>query len=276
MWQAIIITVIILAGIVLYSFKSKPNKWIVYYGQQIQINDLKNVSLAILEPDHINPKQELDKSSSKFIAYLSVGEVNASRSYWADIKEKSFVLGPNPNWPDAYRIDIRSKAWQDLLIDKLIPEFITKGYKGIFLDTVDTAIYLENSDPSHYKGSKKAMVDFIKRIRNTYPKFIIIPNNGLEILNQLGNTINGVVVEDLYTRYDFANKTSVKTPVQDTIYKEKYLDIFKEAYNKPIYNILYASSIHSEAAKYGIKASKRKGYEWYLTSVDLMSLGTTQ
>jgi len=250
-------------------------KWIVYYGQDLSSDVVKKLDVAILEPGHIQPSKYKAKKT-KFVGYLSVGEVNHNRSYWSLVKGKSFLVEENENWPGAYRVDIRSKEWQDLLLKQIIPSIINKGYNGVFLDTVDTAIYLEQKDPTKYAGSKQAMIDFIIRMHKEFPDLMIIPNNGLQILNSIGPHISGVLVEDLYTRYNFENKTYTKTPIEDTKYKEKYLDLFKVKYNKPVYNVLYSTDSKDEVAKYGIKMSRSKGFHWYITTVDLMHLGSTE
>lgn len=254
--------------------KKPPTRWLVYYGDNLPEENLKNVALAILEPDWITPK-DYQKPQTLFIGYLSVGEVHNQRSYWPKISQKSFVIEPNPDWEGAWRLDIRSSEWQDLLLNRLIPEILNKGYQGIFLDTVDTAIYLEEKNTSKYAGSKEALIAFIKAIHQKFPDIVILPNNGLEILDDIGGVIQGVVVEDLYTHYDFIKKLSLITPQEVTKTKEQYIDLFIIKHKKPVYNILYDTSPKTSLAKYGIKRSNSKGYLWYVAPIDLMSLGTT-
>lgn len=254
--------------------KSPSTSWLVYYGDNLPEENLKKVDLAILEPDWISPKNYQNRQTL-FIGYLSVGEIHNQRSYWPEISQKEFVVEQNPDWEGAWRVDIRSREWQDLLLNRLIPEILKKGYQGVFLDTIDTAIYLEEKEPSKYSGSKKALVQFIKTIHQKFPDIVILPNNGLEILDDVGEVIGGLVVEDLYTRYDFVKKLSLITPQEVTKTKEQYIDLFKIKYKKPVYNILYDTSSKTSLAKYGIKRSNSKGYLWYVAPIDLMSLGTT-
>jgi len=257
------------------SCSPQKTQWLVYYGDKITEHDLAKIDIAILEPDHISPKK-FSPSQTKYIGYVSVGEAEEYRSYWFDIAGKDFILEKNPNWEKNHLIDIRSKEWQDILLNKIIPPILNKGYDGLFLDTIDTAIYLEDTQAEKFKGSKKAMVDFIKTLRKKYPQIIILPNNGLELILEFARDIDGVVVEDLYTRYDFTKKQSVKTPQKDSEYKEKILANFKNFYKKPIYNILYSEDFNSDLAKHGILESEKRDFNWYLTTVDLMQIGTLQ
>ena len=49
------------------------------------------------------------------LAYLSVGEADTRRPYWASISGASFLVEPNPNWPGV-RVDVRDPHWQDVLL----------------------------------------------------------------------------------------------------------------------------------------------------------------
>lgn len=266
--------VISLCALLLGGCTHKP-AWIVYYGDTLTKEQIATVDYAIVEPQNTNPSQ-FPKSRTRWIGYISVGEAEEYRPYWNTIKDESFILDKNPNWPQSHYVDLRSEKWQALLINQIIPDILKKGYDGLFLDTLDTAAYLEEVNPEKYQGSRAAMVGLVKTLRKKFPNILIFPNNALDQLDEMGPYIDGVVVEDLYTRYDFSTQKSVQTPLADTELKEKFLDEFKKKFKKPVFNILYETNPHSELAQYGMKKSAEKKYDWYLTTVDLMTVGTAQ
>lgn len=249
-----------------------PLRWIIYYGENLTQKDIRKIDLAILDSDHISPLVFSNKRT-KFIGYLSLGEAEEYRWFWPQAKGKDFVVEKNPYWPGSWRVDIRSQLWQALLLNQVIPKILEKGYRGLFLDTVDTAIYLENKDPGRYAGSKKALIGFVKEVRSRYPHLMIVLNNGFEILEELGGVLDAVAAEDLYTRYDFKNKTYIYTPSEAMGFKENLLDAFRLKYKKPVLNIIYAESADALLAKYAVKKSSAKGYLWYVTTVDLRDIG---
>lgn len=255
-------------------FKHKPVKWIVYFGEKLKPTDLKDVDVAMVEPDHVDLTKFKDIKTT-LIGYISLGEADETRPYWEKIKHKPYIIEPNPNWPGDIRVDMRNKEWQSLLLNEIIPSILNKGYKGLFLDTVDTAIYFEETQPKKFAGAKQAMIDLVKAIRKKFPDAILLPNNGLEFLQAYGDEIDGIIVEDLYTKYDFQKKKSKLTPKHEMHQKEEMLDQFKKKHaKKPIYNILYETSDKTDLAKYAISRSKQKQYEWYVTTVDLYHIGT--
>lgn len=254
---------------------NRPIRWLVFYGKELPARHVRSLDLAILDPDNIAAKtlRSKAKSGAKFLGYLSVGEASRERETWAEVEGKGFLVEENPVWKGAWRVDIRSKVWQTLLRDRIVPAILKKGYDGLFLDTVDTAAYLEEKDPKKFHASREAMIGFIRSLRRKYPKAMIVPNNGLEILDAIAQDVDGVVVEDLYTRYDFEKKASVKTPGEVTTSKEAVLDRFRRTTGKPVFNILYAPSLDSPIAKEGIRRSESKGYQWYVAPIDLMTVG---
>lgn len=252
--------------------KGSPMRWMVYYGPALGEKELKKVELAILDPDAVTPSS-FKNSKTSFIGYISVGEAEAGRYYWPMVSEAKFLVEKNPVW-GSWLVDVRSSEWRSLLLETVIPNIFAKGYKGLFLDTVDTAAYLEEKDPQKFRGSREAMTAFVKELRRRWPDKKIFPNNGLELLESYGALIDGVVVEDLYTRYNFEKKLSEPTPPAETEEKEKILDAFRIKFKKPVLNILYDASDKTPLIKEAIQRSKKKGYEWYRTTVDLKTLGT--
>lgn len=260
------------------SGKPSPFRWAVYYGPKLSVDQLKGVDLIVLDPDQINPLASFsaeDRLTTRLVGYLSVGEAEEYRWYWPRVRGKEFLVEKNETWKGDYRVDIRSHEWQQLLLEEVIPRILQQGYEGLFLDTIDTAPYLEGKDPLRYRGSTKALVQFIKDLRRKFPTLLIYPNNGLEMLGEYATDVNGVFVEDLYTHYDFVSKKTLQTQPEITHDKESLLDQFRTRYQKPVMTILYEKEPKSPLAQYGIKRAEEKGYGWYVTSVDLMSWGTT-
>jgi uncharacterized protein (TIGR01370 family) len=116
-------------------------KWIVYYGDKLKIDDVRDVDWAIVDQD-IDPKS-LKNGRTKFIAYVSVGEAEDYRDYWAKVAGSRMLVEKNANWKGAHLVDIRSQEWRNILIGHTLKKVVDKGFDGVFLDTIDTAIYLE-------------------------------------------------------------------------------------------------------------------------------------
>lgn len=246
--------------------------WLVYYGSDLKSSQLNSVEIAIVDPDHVDPKQ-FSEVKTRFIAYVSVGEAESYRSYWNLIKsEPNLFIEKNPNWPDNHLVDIRNTRWQSLILDTLIPRYIQKGFDGIFLDTIDVAIEMERRDAQRFSRSADELVNLIFQIRKRFPEITLLPNNGLHILPRIQDVIDGVVVEDLYTRYNFQSKRSEATPALDSNPKQSKLLAFAQQTQKPVYVILYDQSPDSELIQSAKRRCEQNHFKWFVATVDLQSI----
>lgn len=79
------------------------------------------------------------------LAYLSVGEAAAYRSYWHQEWNEpehrpSWIWQSNPHWPGAYRVRYWEKPWQQILYGSgqaYLDKILQAGFDGVFLDVMD-------------------------------------------------------------------------------------------------------------------------------------------
>ncbi len=187
---------------------SRVRTWVCVYDARVNPADVARFDLAVLDSDSHPDLEKLQESRTVLLGYVSLAEVGDYRWYWEKVSSEPWVLEKNPNW-NSYMIDVRQKAWQDLLLDQVIPSILAKGFDGLFLDTIDTAEYLEKYHPNAtYPGAEAAMVQLIRRIRKKYPDIFLVANRGFDMLEQIGRSIDAVVAESVFTRIDFENDTT--------------------------------------------------------------------
>lgn len=248
-------------------------KWACYYGDKPELlQKLENYNLVIMEPD-IQNFTPPEKTKTSYIGYVSLGEAERFRWYWYHIEGKEFILWENKNWKDDFIIDIRSIAWQNLLIDKIIPKILKKGYHGLFFDTIDTPIYLEEKDPEKYKGSVMALGRLIYRIRKKYPDITLISNNGLRAIEHFGAYIDVFLIEGLNTTYDFNKKIYKAADVEWRNHRlsliSKNRELIKE---KPVIVIDYLLQNQNKLRQLSLNICNENGLIPYHTTVDLHTL----
>jgi uncharacterized protein (TIGR01370 family) len=246
-------------------------KTLFYYGEGLSQQHLTGIDLAVVEPDRVSPAN-LAAPHTRFTAYVSVGEVNDSRPYFNRLRDAGTIVEENENWLGAHRIDVRSPVWRALLLDEILPGLFRRDFQGVFLDTVDTAAFLEGREPGRFKGAKAALVALVKEIKRRYPDRLLLVNNALDHLSDYGDVIDGVVVEDLYTVFDFDTQTYRKTLPENDHVKEALLDAFRHRTGKPVIVILYALSDDDDLVRYGSMQSRAKGYQSTISDVGLSRL----
>ncbi|MDR1535595.1 MAG: endo alpha-1,4 polygalactosaminidase [Planctomycetota bacterium] len=174
---------------------SKDTRWLCYYGGDRRVLEVPGLDLLILESEAIGDLSPEDRKGRLCVAYMSIGEAEANRWYWPDIKDKPWVLDPNPDWPDSRRVDVRSGEWQDLLVEMIAPTMIEAGYDGFILDNVDNGEILLEMDADLFKGADDATVSLIERLRRTFPEAVIIANNGLGIVPRVADQVDAMMYE---------------------------------------------------------------------------------
>jgi len=277
-----VISVLLICGAVLSAYfylLTRPEglnavkKWFIlldYRGAESlpDPSEVKKFDMAILDPDSHPPLEEI-KDNIILIAYLSVGEAEGYRGYWEEIKDRPWVIGENPFWKENYYVDVRNKEWQKVILDEVIPGIIEKGFKGIFLDTLDTSSMLEEKYPIEHAGSDRAMIGLILAIRESYPELFLISNNGFSILKDIVPFLDGMLTEDINMMPDFEKGGYKKVPKNESAYKVKILNELKKEYNISVFVIDYAPQGDRRALRECIAESKKLGFKPYIAEKEL-------
>jgi len=268
-------TIALLSGLAVWCLYSpRPLKWLVCYATNLSASDFKKVDWALVDQD--SDPNTWKNDHTRFIAYLSLGEANLTRSYLKKSAKAPYLIQANTNWPSAYWVDIRHPEWRKLILETVLPLIAARGFDGVFLDTLDVPIELERQDPTRYAGSKTALLHLIKEIKTRHPDWIIISNNALELLNELSPSLSAALAEDVYTRFDFTKNRAVLTPQNESREKVTVLKAFAKKTGKPALTLLYTDDLVPTDLAKVTKQATNDGLSWYATKNDLMTLGTLE
>ncbi len=153
-------------------------------------------------------KRRADGGSRILLAYLSIGEAEDYRSYWRPAWQTSppaWLGEENPDWPGNYAVHYWDSQWQGLIMggpDAYLDRIINAGFDGVYLDRIDA---FDVPEPTLSRAMRmQKMTEFVSAIatyaRRVRPNFIVVGQNGEELLNYAGYaaTIDGVGKEDLF------------------------------------------------------------------------------
>lgn len=230
--------------------------------------EILTYDLAILDPD-THPDLEPLKGHVTLIAYVSLGEAETYRFYWETVKDRPWVLEENPNWGGNHYVDIRSPEWQDLLVREVVPRIKAQGFDGLFLDTVDTAAFLESRDAKRFAGSRQAMIQLVKRLHEAFPDLLLIPNNGFEVLEAIAPVVQGVVTESLCSMPDFEAGGYRTSDPEDRGFREAALHKMMKRYGLAVFNIDYVAPGDLPMAHECVKDAHQNGFKPFVTQKDL-------
>jgi len=209
------------------------------------------------------------RSSALVLGYLSVGEAETNHSYWSRIQSRSFVIEPNPDWVGNYRVDIRDRRWQGILLDEEIPRLLAAGYRGLMLDTLDTAPYLERRDPVRFEGSRDSLVEFLAQVRQTYPTLILLAN-GTDTLIDAAPYVDGYVTEGIFATYDVAPLRYRRSTSAEREWRLAQVEAALDRARRPVFSVEYAADDAPDGlAAWAASQSRLHGFRPFVTTKNL-------
>jgi uncharacterized protein (TIGR01370 family) len=229
----------------------------------------EEAQLVIINHDPRRPV-EVPPGPAIRLAYVSVGEAEASRPYWREVHDKTYVVEPNPAWPDNVRVDIRDKRWQAILLDHEMPRLLAGGYTGLMLDTLDVAPYLERKDPVRFAGCRTALREFLALVRKQFPGAILLAN-GIETLVDAAPHVDGYVTEGIFATYDLEPVSYRQTTEDERRWRLSQVQAALARARRPVFAIEYAppASASGGLSEWAVRSAREHGFHPFVTTREL-------
>jgi uncharacterized protein (TIGR01370 family) len=277
---ALVTGLVLLAGCATSRLSVSPpldgvTRWWIFLGRTDQSPGFDwrgaadEAQLVILNHD---PRRPIDLSSSPTIrvAYLSIGEAEPSRPYWPHVRNKTFVVEPNPAWPDNVRVDIRDRRWQSILLDEEVPRLLAGGYSGVMLDTLDIAPYLERKDPIRFAGCRQALREFLELLRRQFPGAVLLAN-GTETLVDAAPYVDGYVTEGIFATYDLEPLSYRQTTDHERDWRLSQVKAALARARRPVFAIEYAPAADEPAglSDWAVRRAREHGFHPFVTTREI-------
>src|SRR5262245_11203086 len=110
--------------------------WTLCYSPDINDSDLSRYRLVVLDADHYPSLGPLAERGTPRLAYLSLTQMGKGRPEFPEIVKAGVILEEHPVWTDAHYLDFRRAEWAALVLDRLVPQALERGFTGLFLDTL--------------------------------------------------------------------------------------------------------------------------------------------
>ena len=249
--------------------------WAVYYAAVPEAAvDLARFDVVVLDPHTHPPLPLVKRHGSLLLTYVSLGEVNTSHPEFAAIANESWVLAANPSWPDARRLDVRAPAYERWLLDRVVPAALAGPVNGLFLDTADTALDLEQTDPRRFKGAARALERVLVEMKRRNPRALLMINGGLPIAERLPTVLDAVALESIWTDYDFKAKAYRVRPADEAEARALLLARVV-ALGLPVFTLEYTAA--DRGAPWPaelIQRSRARGFIPYVSTIGLDQVST--
>src|SRR5215468_8507752 len=175
-----------------------------YYGKPVPVVELSRFDWVVVEPDNLGARglEELQRAGVDVFAYLSLGEAAPNTV------DTTWILGRNAPWGSVI-VDPRSAGRRAQILAR-VDALHARGYRGLFLDTLDSyAIVLSGNTR---RAATVAMAGLIRAIGERHPEVKLFFNRGFELMDEVGSRASAVAAESLLFGWDAAGKRYVEVP----------------------------------------------------------------
>jgi polysaccharide biosynthesis protein PelA len=244
--------------------------WAVYYSDKAPLSAFAPFKLLVLDSEFHPPLAPLLEQKKVLLGYVSLGEVEKHRAWFGKAQAAGLTLKENQNWPGSFFVDMRNPAWNDIVLNDIIPQIQAKGFNGLFFDTLDNPDHLEQENPKLYAGMRGAAVELIAAIRAKYPNLLLMMNRGYGLLPGAASKIDMILAESFYADYDFAAKKNRLVKAEDYQWQVEMLERAKiENPNIGIYTLDYWNPGDKEKIQHIYALHQQSGFSPYVSTVEL-------
>jgi uncharacterized protein (TIGR01370 family) len=250
-----------------------PDRWIVYYGNQEPSETFASCPYVVFDSRYHPPISPLLGQGRKIVGYLSLGEASPDYDYFSDLESAGILIQPSTTWPGNQYIDVRDRRWRERVYDQLVPWVLGQGFDGVFLDTLDSPLAMEESDPVGYSGMAAAAATLVQDMRRRHPGITIMLNRSYRLLPVVEQYIDVAVAESVYATYDFDRKVYVMVSPEN--YAQQLSWLRAAQIRRPqlkIFTLDYCDPGDRALIQEIYRVERQNGFCPYVTSIDLATV----
>jgi uncharacterized protein (TIGR01370 family) len=248
-----------------------------YYGAKPPLADLQAFDVAVVEPDFVDHPAAYSRSKDdgvhELFAYVSLGEVHASRAYSQQVPSGS-VRQDNAAWGSRV-IDQTAPGWSEFFLSQVIAPLWEKGWRGFFIDTLDSYQSFAKTDAER-QAQVQAMVATLRELKRRYPGARLMLNRGFELLPEIAPLTYAVAAESLYRGYDAGSRRYGAVAESNRAWLQAQMEIARDQYHLPVIAIDYVDPAQPDAREQARSTAKKisaDGFIPWVADGALSSLG---
>lgn len=242
----------------------------MFYGVNPPWDELRAFDVVVVEPLHVpDPKPHASAQTALF-AYVSVGEVAPDRGYLRDIPQ-AWRLGTNADWAGTV-LDQTQPEWPTFFVERVIKPLWDAGYRGFFLDTLDSYQLYARTDAER-SSQEAGLVAVIREVKKRYPQARLIFNRGFEILPQVHQQVFAVATESLFQGWNQRLGQYSTVSEADREWLLGQLTRIRDEYHLPVLAIDYVPPAQRTLARETAEKIRRLGFVPWVSNPELDMIG---
>ncbi|XP_031638268.1 uncharacterized protein LOC116350574 [Contarinia nasturtii] len=242
------------------------------YAYEPNVTALSEFDWAVVDSEANFEPSKLGNSESNTIwfSYVSVGEVQSHRPYFNEMP-REWLIGNNTEWA-SYIINQTASGWPSFFVNKVIAPTWNRGFKGFFLDTLDSYQRVVTTD-AESQAQQNGLSQAIIALKKQFPNAMLIFNRGFEIMPSVHQAANMVAFESLYAGWNQAEQKFVQVNQNDRDWLLARVGEIEDQYNLPILAIDYCPPENLTCIQTTVKLITEEGIVPYVTDPMLQTVG---
>ena len=241
----------------------------LFYGAAPPMDELAAFDAVVLEPDHAPQPLPAAKRTTWF-AYVSLGEVHPTRTYFRDIPAQ-WKIGSNAAFGSAV-IDQSQAGWAEFFCETIVRPLWARGFRGFFLDTLDSYHLAAKTDAERTR-QEAGLAAVIVELKRKFPEARLMFNRGFEILPKVHTLAYAVAAESLYRSYDHGAKKYGEVTATDREWLTGQMKRVQNEYRLPAIFIDYVAAKDRTLARATARRIAADGFIPWVTTPGLDILG---
>ncbi|MBK1723244.1 endo alpha-1,4 polygalactosaminidase [Thiocystis violacea] len=242
----------------------------VFYERPIPDELVDRYERLIVEADAISSDQVLLAGRAEPFLYISIGEAEPWRAGYETL-DPTWFLGRNEGWGGNI-VDLTQPGWLQYILEVRIWPLWARGYRGFFLDTLDSfrALPLTSEQLAEQEVALNAI---LRGIYERYPTIRLILNRGFDLWPSFGRQAVGVVAESLLHGWDAVGKSYFRVQPADHAWLLAKLETARDTYGLPVTVIDYLPLTDRAAARHAARRIRDLGFTPWVTAPQLNAVG---
>lgn len=240
----------------------------LHYGTPTATDEWKLFDIVVVEPDHGHDPQAFRRDGVELYAYASVAELSPSRPYAKDVPT-AWRIGTNPAWQSLV-VDQTPAEWPAFFAERVIGPLWARGYRGFFLDTLDSYRLAPGFDEA---AQQAGLVRVVQTLHQRFPGIRLITNRGFEILPRVRGQVERVAAESLFRRWNAAAKRYEEVPAADREWLLGQLRQARDTLGIPGLVIDYVAPHDRALTRETARRIEAEGFTPWVTDAALQTLG---
>jgi polysaccharide biosynthesis protein PelA len=185
---------------------SRVSDYKIYYGESNDeiVDKLGSYDLAIIEPHEFTREQvtKVKDAGTITLGYISIMELeNWNEGFIEKVQETDYYHTNNERmyikkW-DTYVMDISNPHYRQIILEEVQEEISSKGFDGIFLDTVGDIDDFFLKKPKELQKLRNGYLTLLKEIKKQNKQLILVQNWGFDTYKNASNPyIDGILWEN--------------------------------------------------------------------------------